>query len=273
MDRQKPRETLSTIERGFEVVRTLREMGGARVTELAEELDMAPSTAHKYLATLAKERYVVKEGDEYRLGLKFLNLGGLARSRTELYRSARPEIEKLAGESKTVVLATEELTEGVILAQIGAQSSGDERYVGKRFSLLGHPEGEAMLAYLPEERIRAVVEEAPEVEVEDMFEHLATLRDQGYATASARQGTEVRHVAAPIHSDESDVLGALGLAERRETDSTDSDDLVEMVTTVANRINLSLEQSWYGSENVVTAKHSLSAYTGRNQFGADGEDR
>ena len=262
-----------TTMKSLRLVEELHRRGGARITHLADDLDMSKSTVHNHLSTLQECRYVVKEGDEYRLGLKFLNLGGLARSRMELYRSARPEIEKLAEESKTVVLATEELAEGVVLAQIGAQPSGTERHVGERFSLLGHPEGEAMLAYLPEERIRAVVEEAPEVEVEDVFEHLATLRDQGYATAPAKQGAEVRYVAAPIRSDESDVLGALGLAERRETDSTDSDDLVEMVTTVANRINLSLEQSWYGSENVVTAKHSLSAYTGRNLFGTDGEDR
>ncbi|WP_251328111.1 IclR family transcriptional regulator [Haloplanus pelagicus] len=267
------RSRAQTTMKSLRLVEELHERGTGRVTHLADDLDMSKSTVHNHLSTLRDCGYVVKDGDNYRLGLKFLKLGGLERSRTELYRSARPEVETLSSEqSKTIVLATEELTEGVILAQLGAQPRDTEWYAGKRFSLLGTPEGEAMLACFPDDRIRSVVEDAPEIDVDELFEYLATLRDRGYVTYPTEQGDEARHVAAPIHSDESDVLGALGLIERRDTDGTDSDDLIEMVTTVANQINLRLEQSWYGSEDVVTAKHSLSAYVGSNSSGIDGEE-
>jgi len=78
-------ETLSTVHRTFKLINALREMEGARVTELAEKLEVALSTAHKYLATLEAEECVVKEGDQYHVGLEFLNIGTDAKYSKEEY--------------------------------------------------------------------------------------------------------------------------------------------------------------------------------------------
>src|SRR6056297_3296879 len=58
----------------LEVMETLRELDGARVTELAEALDLSPSTVHAHLSTLVSADYVVKSGDIYHLSLQFLGL-------------------------------------------------------------------------------------------------------------------------------------------------------------------------------------------------------
>jgi len=51
-------------------------------------MDLATSTAHKYLATLASENYVVKEGDEYHVGLRFLDLSTYAKTERRAIGSA-----------------------------------------------------------------------------------------------------------------------------------------------------------------------------------------
>lgn len=55
------------------------------VSELADELNTAKSTVHGYLSTLHDQRYLVKEGDTYHIGMKFLRLGEYARTRKTEY--------------------------------------------------------------------------------------------------------------------------------------------------------------------------------------------
>jgi DNA-binding IclR family transcriptional regulator len=256
------------------LVEELLEREGAGITDLADDLDMSKSTVHNHLNTLRDCGYVVKDGTEYRVGLKFLHVGGLARSHEELYPSAKPEVERLAAETGAiVVLATEEHGEGVVLTQLGQQPSTDQWYAGKRFGLLDSPVGEAILAALPERRTRAIVDADADRSPETVWEQLDEYRDQGYVTSTASQSGEIRRVAAPIRDPENDAFGSVCLIEHRDADMTHSEEeTIEMVTTAAEQIIQNLEQSWFGSQNVVTAKHSLSAYTGRTVFGNDNDD-
>lgn len=262
-----------TTVKSLRLVEELLKRDGAGITDLANDLDMSKSTVHNHLNTLRDCGYVVKEDGEYRIGLKFLHVGGLARAHVELYRSAKPELEKLAAETREiVVLATEELGEGVVLTQLGQQPSADQWYTGKRFRLLDSPAGEAILASLPERRAREVIAaeaEDPDTALERLVDH----RSQGYVMSTASQSGEIRRVAAPVRDTENEVFGSLAFIEHRDTDMAHSaEETIELVTTTAEQINLNLEQSWYGSQNVVTAKHSLSAYTGRTPFEGDGDD-
>ena len=55
--------TLSTTRTTFRIIDELKAQDGARVTELAEGLELAPSTVHSHLATLLEDGYIAKEGD------------------------------------------------------------------------------------------------------------------------------------------------------------------------------------------------------------------
>ena len=71
--------TLKTVERTTRVIKALETLDGAGVTELATHLDMSKSSTYHYLVTLRKEDFVVKNGDQYDLGLQLL-LSGERRS-------------------------------------------------------------------------------------------------------------------------------------------------------------------------------------------------
>jgi DNA-binding IclR family transcriptional regulator len=62
--------TLQSVDHALTVLEILRAVDSVGVTELADRLDVAASTAHRLLATLAERDYVVQDRDDrrYRLG-------------------------------------------------------------------------------------------------------------------------------------------------------------------------------------------------------------
>ncbi|WP_245903126.1 helix-turn-helix domain-containing protein [Salinigranum rubrum] len=66
---------VKSVITAFRIIEHLRESNGCRLTEVANSLGMAKSTAYRHLETLLDMEYVVKEGDVYLLGFRFLELG------------------------------------------------------------------------------------------------------------------------------------------------------------------------------------------------------
>ncbi len=93
-----PRYPVQAAATTFRIIETLHELNGAGVSELAAELEMPKSTVHDHLQTLTEAEYLVNEDGTYRVGTRFLELGGFARSQMKLYQIASPEIKELAEE-------------------------------------------------------------------------------------------------------------------------------------------------------------------------------
>jgi DNA-binding IclR family transcriptional regulator len=87
--------TVKTTDSVFAIIETLEELDGARISEVAAELDVANSTAYRHLSTLRNRGYVVKEGDEFYPGMRFLRLGQYVRERKKPYRLAASKVEEL----------------------------------------------------------------------------------------------------------------------------------------------------------------------------------
>lgn len=91
-----PRTTLKTTATSLRVLETLKRLDGATMETVADELSIAPSTAFKHLATLRNEGYLIKEGEVYHVGLKFLNLGEYARNRRPEQQRVDEAVRELA---------------------------------------------------------------------------------------------------------------------------------------------------------------------------------
>ena len=87
----------------FRIVESIRNQGTATVTELANDTGVAKSTAHRHVASLHEEKFVIREGNEYRLGLRFLDLGTSVRNRREEYRMMKSTTRTLAEETGELV--------------------------------------------------------------------------------------------------------------------------------------------------------------------------
>lgn len=256
VNNQRPSETLSTLERGFEVTRTLRELGGARVTELAEALDIAPSTAHKYLATLAQERFVVKEGDEYHVGLEFLDLGTYAKNRKKGYRLSIPKVRDISEETgERAQFVVEEYGRGIYLHTEAseARAVSTDRRAGIRRYLHASAAGKAILANLPEYRIDEIIEEhglpaetsRTITDREELLEELANVRKSNVAYNNEESVEGLRAVGVPVCGTDGLVLGALSVSgpSNRMKGPLYREEIPDLLLGHANEIELKIRYS------------------------------
>jgi DNA-binding IclR family transcriptional regulator len=81
-------DTHETTSTSLEILEALDDLGTATVSQIAEKVDRPPSTVHGHLSTLYEHEYVVKQGDLYHLGLKFLLFARTAQNIEHAYMIA-----------------------------------------------------------------------------------------------------------------------------------------------------------------------------------------
>lgn len=252
---KKAKQPIKATETTFAVVNALMELDGAGVTELANYLDIPKSNAHNYLSTLRQEEYVVKDGDTYSVGIRFLELGAFARNRMDIYEIAKPEVEKLAEETGELAnLLVEEHGRGIYLHRARVESAVQvEAYTGTRVSLHSTSLGQAILAHLPETRLDEIIDTHGlpastdrTITTRDALENrLAKVRERGYATDDEERLKGLRCVAAPILSKDDRVLGAISVSgpkNRMKGDRFESD-VPEKIRETVNVIELNVTYS------------------------------
>lgn len=246
------RSPVKSIRTASRVIEALERLDGAGVTELANELDIAKSTAYDHLTTLEAEEFVVNEDGQYRIGLRFLDYGGRARKRNKLYTIAKPQIEELAattGELANLVVA--EHGWGVYLAvERGENAVAIDTYVGKHEHLHSTAVGKAILAHYPTERVERIVDRrglpghTPKTVTtrRELFDRLEVIRDRGVAFDHEENLPGLRCVAAPITTDDGAVLGGIsvsGPTSRLEADRLEHE-LSDQITRISNIIEINV---------------------------------
>lgn len=246
---------VKTTVKSFRLVQSLKELDGARVTDLADELEMGKSTVHNHLQTLLEEGYVIRRGEEYHLSLEFLELGGYIRNQMEIYGVAEPEIKALA--EKTGELANFAVAERGKLVYIyrskGKQAVDLDTYAGMRAHMHNTALGKAILAHSPRDRVESILdrhgmpsETANSItDRETLFEELEQIRSQGYAQDHEERLEGLRCVAAPIKSSDNVVRGAISVStpKSRMRGERFNDEIPEEVRSAANVVELNLKYS------------------------------
>lgn len=222
----KPTRTVKTADTLLSVITNLQQLDGAGVTELAEHLGLAKSTAHDHLATLRKHGYVVKEEDTYYLSLKFLNNGTYARNRLGLRDTVGPSISRLADDTEeTVWFAIEEHGELVHLFRAtGARAVDLVCRPGTRVPIHTTAAGKAILATYPDELVREIASERrltkrtadTVTDVETLVQQLEDIREDEVAITRGEDHEGVTTVAVVVTKD-GETVGAVSVSgpERR----------------------------------------------------------
>ncbi|WP_121823073.1 IclR family transcriptional regulator [Halostella salina] len=246
---------IKSVERTFEVLETLRRLDGAGVTAVASELDVPKSSAYNHLETLEQEEYVVREGSEYYVGLRFLGLGRYARQRDDLYETARPELESLADETGELVnLLVEEHGQGVYLCRVrGDQAVNVAASTGHRVYLHSTALGKAILAHSPDSHVDEVLAEqglpaATERTTTDPAElkrQLAEVRERGVAFDREERIAGLCCAAVPVLDDDDRPIAAISVSgpKSRMTGERLESTVPELLESVANVVELNLAYS------------------------------
>ncbi|WP_435158255.1 IclR family transcriptional regulator [Haladaptatus sp. DFWS20] len=207
MTKEGPVKTAHTV---FNVIEAILELEGARFTELVDHLGMAQSTLHDHLKTLESMGMLVRDGNEYRVGIRFLEYGEQTRQQRQLYEVGRPQVKELAEETgEHASLMIEENGDGVLLCiEKGDVAVNLGAYAGIRVPLTSNAPGKAILAHLNEERIDEIIVEhgLPQLtsksitDRSELDNELMNIRERGYAIDSGELVEGVKAISAPIVS-------------------------------------------------------------------------
>lgn len=194
------------------------------VTELAEQLGVVKSTAHRLVTTLASEGFVAKNAQtqKYRLGVSLLALGNAFTARLQLSREkVYPWLKELVQQTgETAHVGVLQGNHVVYLYKLDCQSPVRLlSYVGKRNPVHCTSSGQAILAFQPDFVIREVLSRglpafSPNsiTSVKEMMEKLAHIRNLGYAVSEEELHAGVTSVGAPIRNRHGRVVASVNIA-------------------------------------------------------------
>lgn len=243
---------VKSIDTMFRIVEFLIDVDGSGVTSIAQDLDLAKSTVHQQLSTLYERGYVVKEGGEYHIGLRFLSLGETARLRREAYHLVRPMVKQLAAktEERSQFFVEEHGRAVILYMEAGERGVKADRHTGKRRYLHSSAGGKAMLAHMDSDRIEAIVDRwglPSETENtisnrEVLFDELESIREQGYAVNNEESISGLRAVAAPVVVN-NEVVGSFSVPGPRHRLETEQfrEELPDLLRSTANELEIKLE--------------------------------
>lgn len=238
------------------IVTALQELDGGGVTEIGDYLDMKTSTVHKHLKTLHHEEFVQKQGSEYHLGFKFLDLGTLVQRRTELIEIAKPHLQELAeAVDELVTLSIKEFDYGVYLHwhndkySIGSETR--QKLGQSRFELHTSSAGKSILSELNTEQVQSFLDqqeltkktENTITDRQQLLAELEEIREQGFAINRGERINGVMAIGSGFYSPIGDHLAAISIAgpARRFSDGELKNDYADALLNTVNEVEVKLK--------------------------------
>lgn len=193
-------------------------------TEIAATVPFARTTVHRILYSLEKLGYIEKDGvrARYELGAKFFELTGPAIHFRRLQSVSKSVMQTLLLRfGETINLGV--LDDGQVTYIEVLQSPSALRIAavpGERNPVHSTSLGKAMLAFMPEEEVEAVLDLHPMIkrtprtitQKKHFLEHLATVRECSIALDMEENLTGVVCAAAPIHDQSGRVIAGISIS-------------------------------------------------------------
>lgn len=221
-DSGRPETSVKSVERAMDILEVIRESEGARVTDLADDLNLAKSTVHGYLSTFHNLGYLTKTRGVYYIGTKFLRLGEHSRTYRDEYIMASKKVSELADRTdERAQFVIEEHGKGVFLyRESGGHAVETDSEAGKRMFLHSTSAGKCILAHLSENKVEAIIERwgLPSItpntitSQEELFEELKEIREREFAFNLEENIEGLHAVGVPLTTKQNQIIGALSIS-------------------------------------------------------------
>jgi DNA-binding IclR family transcriptional regulator len=243
---------VGATETTFEIVQALKDLDGAGVSEVARYLDKPKTTVFDHLKTLEELEFVTADQDGYRIGARFLDLGGYARNRMKIFQVGQPQVDELAAKTdEHANLMIEEHGLGIFLYTAEGENTVKlDTYSGRRVHLQTTALGKSILAHMSRDRVEEILDEHGMPKVTDrtiterdvLFDELVEIREQGYATDTEERIKGMWCVAAPIIDPEGNPVGAVSVSapKNQVQGGRFREELPSVVQATANVIEVNL---------------------------------
>ena len=224
------------------------------VTELSKRLKLHKNNVFRLLATLESRGYIEQNRatENYRLGLKSLELGQTFIKQMGLLRQAKPILEKLVAEcNETSYVAI--FKEGYIVYLDVVETDLTVRVVsrvGSRLPAYCTAAGKIHLAFMSDEEIETVLptgeltQYTPNTITDRgaLKKELQEIAERGYAIDNEELDPGVRCVAAPIRDYTRRIVGAVSISgpSMRLGDERIEKDLIPLVLQAGEELSTRL---------------------------------
>lgn len=221
------RYNIRVLDRAFRMLDLLADGIERSLTEISEAIDLNTSTTFRLVASLEYHRYLARdeESGKYTLGIACLELAKSFQAGNALSRLAAPDLEALRDEVReTVHLAVLDGSDVVYLQKLpGLHAIGFlESRVGGRLPAYCTGLGKVLLAYADPAYVRELIEGSHGTlerfttttitDVDELMDHLATIRERGYAFDWGEHEPDVRCVAVPVFGKNGGIPAAISVA-------------------------------------------------------------
>jgi len=224
------------------------------VTELSKRLKLHKNNVFRLLATLESRGYIEqnKATENYRLGLKALELGQTFIKQMGLLRQAKPILEQMVeacNETSYVAIYKDNYIVYLDVVETNLTVRVVSR-VGSRLPAFCTAAGKVHMAYMTEEELEELLgkirfEQITPTTVssaEAMREELVKVREQGYAMDDEELDLGVRCISAPIRDYTRRIVGAISISgpTMRVGDERIQNELVPLVLKSATELSTRL---------------------------------
>ena len=214
-----------SVVRAFEIIEYIAQFDDwVSLRTLARDLHLGPATAYRFLATLKELGYMRQHPEDsgYRLSLKFAWLGSRVLEPMQLRSIARPWLEQLtSATNETTHLAVQENNQIVYLEKIDNNQAMQMRSrVGSRGYVHSTAVGKACLAFLPQDKREAILDDLPLpsltrntiTDLGELRQLLELIRQRGYSVDDEENEMGIRCVGAPVFNHMGEVVGAVSIS-------------------------------------------------------------
>ncbi len=223
MRREKSNYIIQSVSHSLDVLEQFcegtEELG---VTELSKRLKLHKNNVFRLLATLESRGYIEQNRatENYRLGVRCLQLGQSYVRHMGLLRHALPILTDLVGQARETAYLGVLRRAGVVPVQL-VETDRSVRIVsqvGEVLPLHCTAAGKVLLAALTDEEARPLLPdplpkftERTPVDRQALQQQLKTVASNGYAIDMGEHLDDVRAVATPVRDYASNVVGALAI--------------------------------------------------------------
>lgn len=214
---------VKSVDRAIDILEYLAQNGWSGVTDVGNALGVHKSTAFRVLSTLESRGLVEQHADsgKYHLGFGLVHLARAVTVGPDLTRHAHPICRRLAEElGESVTLAVLEDDTVITIDQVIPDTSVVSRsWLGRRTPLHATSHGKVFLAHLPQSRRDEFLDRPHEAYTERTItdplalrEHVAVVRERGYATCHEELEVGLDSTAAAVRGADGTVIAAVSIS-------------------------------------------------------------
>lgn len=264
---------VQSLERGLVVMEALIKFGPIGVSALSEKLNLDKTIVHRLLTTLRTMDYVSQDSNrKYTVGAKLRMIGAKVLTGLNLRAIAVPYMEKLAAHTQAVAhLAKMAESRAIYIERV--QYPGltiNSTDVGGEAPGYCSAAGKVMWAYLPQTELNEWLDNLKFrvntpftiTDRDSLQQHLAQVRQQGYAVDREEHRLGLYGFGAPIRDHTGTVIASICVAEMSNHADIASrfDQTRDMVIDAAKHISaeMGFDDGMFGNSPIIELENSLA---------------